>query len=96
MPEICFFLGIHIYMYNELGGRHHYPHVHVSFSDSNAVFKIEDGRLMEGYLPTNKTRVLQKWIEERKKELMELWGALNRKNVTITVFKIDPPKGKKG
>ncbi len=96
MPEICLFLGLHIYMYNELGGRHHYPHVHVSFAEHSAVFKIEDRRLMEGYIPTPKAKVIKKWIEDKRSELMELWGALNRNNVTITVFKIDPPKNRRG
>jgi len=38
MPEICRFFGIVIYMYREIGGKHHFPHIHAAHGNFKAVF----------------------------------------------------------
>jgi len=48
MPEICRFFGIVIYMYREIGGKHHFPHIHAAHGNFKAVFNIETSELMEG------------------------------------------------
>ena len=39
MPELCRFLGIIIYMYREVGGKHHYPHIHADYAGEGDVFE---------------------------------------------------------
>lgn len=87
-PKICEFEGLHIYMYNERGGKHHYPHVHVKSAEYRAVYRL-DGKLMEGFIQFNKEKFIKEWILRRSEELQELWTEINKSNVTITVFKID-------
>ena len=92
MPEICRFLGIVIYMYREIGGRHHFPHIHASASGKKAVFNIQTAELMEGNFPKKEKKLVEAWIELRKTELMNNWNKLNTTSGTPTFFKIDPLK----
>ncbi len=59
-------------------------------SGEDAVFRISDGRLMEGFIPPKKAKIIQDWISKRNDELEALWKGLNQINVTITLFKIEP------
>jgi len=57
--------------------------------NDKAVFSIEDGKLLAGKFPTNKTRLVQAWIEIRREELNANWKlAVNGEEV----FKVDPLK----
>lgn len=87
-PKICEFEGLHIYMYNERGGQHHYPHVHVKCAEHRAAYRL-DGSLITGFLPYKKEQFVKDWIFRRTQELLELWKEINKSHVTITVFKID-------
>jgi hypothetical protein len=77
VPEICRFCGIVIYIFRELGGRHHYPHIHAKYAEHKAVFNIETAELMEGTLPRKERRLVEAWIELRRNELRRNWGQLN-------------------
>ncbi len=90
MPELCRFYGIIITMYRELGGRHHYPHIHAQHGDFKAVFNLPDGELMEGELPRKETRLVQAWIELHLTELMDNWQRLNIAQGTPSFTKIAP------
>lgn len=78
MPELCRFLGIIIYMYREVGGKHHYPHIHADYAGEKAVFNIETAKLMEGSFPTKQRKEVEAWIALRKLELRQNWTTLNR------------------
>jgi hypothetical protein len=68
---------------------YHVPHIHAEYGDDKAVFSIEDGKLLAGKFPTNKTRLVQAWIEIRREELNANWKvAVNGEEV----FKVDPLK----
>ncbi|AMX01256.1 DUF4160 domain-containing protein [Microbulbifer thermotolerans] len=90
MPELCRFLGIVIYMYREIGGRHHYPHIHASYGDNKAVFNIETAELMEGKFPRKERKLVEAWIELRKDKLRLNWSSLNVPSGNPTFFKIEP------
>ncbi|HUB88288.1 MAG TPA: DUF4160 domain-containing protein [Dyella sp.] len=92
MPEICRFLGIIIYMYREVGGRHHYPHVHAHYGGKKAVFNILTAELMEGDFPKKEKKLVEAWIELRKTELQANWGRLNIPSGTPSFFKVEPLK----
>ena len=90
MPELSRFYGIVIYMYRELGGRHHSPHIHAASSGAKAVFNIETATLMEGTFPNKERKLVEAWIEIHKAELQENWGNLNTSSGIPGFMKIPP------
>jgi hypothetical protein len=76
-------------MYYADNKQHHVPHIHAEYGNDKAVFSIEDGKLLAGNIPQNKTRLVLAWIEIRREELNANWKlAVNGEEV----FKIDPLK----
>ncbi|WP_089724237.1 DUF4160 domain-containing protein [Candidatus Thiosymbion oneisti] len=90
MPELCRFFGIIIYMYREIGGKHHYPHIHADYAGQKAVFNIETAELIEGRFPNKERKLVEAWIELRKNELRRNWSMLNTSTTTPSFSKIDP------
>jgi hypothetical protein len=89
MPVISMFYGIVIRMYFYDDRQHHAPHVHAEYAGDRAVFRIDDGELLAGGLPSGKARLVQAWIEIHRDELMANWRlALNGEEV----FRIEPLK----
>ena len=89
MPILSMFYGIIIRMYYADNKQHHVPQIHAEYGNDKAVFGIEDGKLLAGKFPTNKTRLVQAWIEIRREELNANWKlAVNGEEV----FKVDPLK----
>ncbi len=54
-----------------------------------AVYKLPDGDLLEGSLPSNKEKLIRAWIEIHKEELMANWQLAVTDN---KLFTIDPLK----
>ncbi|MBP6809364.1 MAG: DUF4160 domain-containing protein [Chromatiaceae bacterium] len=73
MPTISIFFGIVISMYFRDTQRHHLPHIHARYQNFKAVFAIEDGRILDGDFPLNKTKLVQAWIEIHREDLSEDW-----------------------
>jgi hypothetical protein len=48
VPVISMFYGIVVSMYFIDDRRHHLPHIHVRYQDSEAVFSIQDGQILGG------------------------------------------------
>jgi len=89
MPVISMFYGIIVLMYYFDNRKHHQPHIHVEYSDEEAVLSIPDGGVMEGSLRSAKLKLVQAWIEIHQDELMADWRlAVNGQ----PVFKIEPLK----
>ena len=89
MPVISMFYGVIVLMYYFDNRKHHQPHIHVQYSDEEAVISIPEGSLMEGSLRRAKLKLVQAWIEIHRDELMADWElAVNGQQV----FKIDPLK----
>ncbi len=89
MPVISMFYGVIVLMYYFDNRKHHQPHIHVQYSDEEAVISLPEGILMEGSLRRAKLRLVQAWIEIHQDELMADWElAVNGQQV----FKIDPLK----
>ena len=89
MPVISMFYGLIVSMYYLDNKQHNYPHIHVKYQDSEGVYKIPDGVLLEGSLPPGKGKLVEAWIELHKDELMAEWelAASGQK-----IFNIDPLK----
>lgn len=90
MPELCRFFGIVIYMYREIGSRHHFPHIHAQHASSKAVFNIDTAELIEGAFPKKERKLVEAWIELRKDKLKLNWNNLNTNTRTPSFFKVDP------
>ena len=89
MPVLSMFYGIIVLMYYFDNKKHRQPHIHVQYSDEEAVISIPDGTVLEGTLRSAKLKLVQAWIEIHQEELMADWRlAVNGQSV----FKIDPLK----
>ena len=87
MPAISMFYGIIIYMYFFDNQRHKLPHLHAEYAESEAVFSVEDGVILEGELPARQQKLVAAWIEIHRDELMANWRlAVSGKKV----FSINP------
>ncbi len=83
------FYGVIVLMYYFDNKKHRQPHIHVQYSDEEAVISIPDGAVLEGTLKSAKLKLVQAWIEIHHEELMADWRlAVNGQ----AVFKIDPLK----
>ena len=81
------FYGIIVLMYYFDNRGHQQPHIHVQYSDEEAVIAIPEGEVIEGSLRTAKLKLVQAWVELHQDELMADWRlAVNGQ----PIFKIDP------
>ncbi len=86
MPELSRFFNIIIRMqYNDVG-QHHKPHIHIQFSEYNAVLAI-DGELLAGSLPVKQLRMVEAWMIIHEDELYKAWNSAVR---GVPFSKIDP------
>ena len=87
MPTISMFYGILILMFFRDNRRHHLPHIHARYQDSEAAISLEDGDVLDGSLPSKQLKMVQAWIEIHKEELFVDWDlAVNGE----TPFRIAP------
>ena len=86
MPTISMFYGIIVRMFNEKGGKHHFPHIHALYSGQEAVVSL-DGELLEGKLPNKQMKMLLAWMEIHYDELVANWSLLSDGELS---FKIEP------
>lgn len=89
MPVISMFYGLIVAMYYLDTKQHKLPHIHIKYAESEAVYQIPDGNLVEGFLPANKEKLVKAWIEIHKEDLMTNWQLAVSGN---KVFSIDPLK----
>jgi len=87
MPVISMFYGVIVLMYYFDNRKHHLPHIHVQYSDEEAVISIPDGEVIEGSLKSAKLKLVQAWIEIHQEELMANWQLAVSGQA---VFKITP------
>lgn len=57
------FYGLIISMYYLDAKQHKLPHIHVKYGEMEAVYQIPNGTFLEGYIPANKEKLIQAWIE---------------------------------
>ncbi len=70
MPEISRFYGIIIAMFYE---DHNPPHFHARYGGAQAVIKIDDFMMLEGFLPPRALGLVVEWAARHKAELMKNW-----------------------
>ena len=72
MPTISFFHGIRIKMNTAERSQHNLPHIHAFCGDDEAVVGF-DGKLIRGFIPSNKMKLLKSWIKIHLDELKANW-----------------------
>jgi len=89
MPVISIFYGLVVMMYYFDNKQHKKPHIHVKYQEKEAVYDIEKGELIEGFLPKNKEKLILAWIEIHKEDLLTDWQLATSGE---EIFKIEPLK----
>ncbi len=84
MPQICYFLGITIYMQFL---DHNPPHVHATYSGYKGSYDINTGSLIAGGMPPRATKLIEEWIHLRKEKLLEDWSLASAGK---QIFPIEP------
>jgi len=85
MPVISMFYGLIVSMYYLDTKQHKLPHIHVRYGEMEAVYKIPDGTVLEGSLPSNKDKLVQAWVEIHKENLMADWQLAISGNKLFTI-----------
>jgi hypothetical protein len=57
MPVISMFYGIIVLMYYFDNKKHHQPHIHVQYSDEEAVISIPDGNVIVRFNQSGQTKI---------------------------------------
>ena len=71
MPIISMFFGIII----RINFRdHNPPHFHAEYQGLQAIFRIDDGTLLEGEFPTKMTKIIEEWAREHRTDLQDNWN----------------------
>jgi len=73
MGRITAFLGIVLYMYPEVNGRHKRPHLHAIYGEEECVLSIPEGEVLAGEMPAKQLRNIQTFIDMRTEELNLNW-----------------------
>ena len=76
MPILPRFNGIVIRMQFQQA-EHNPPHIHAIYNDSVAAISINDGEVLEGYLPQKNLIMVQKWVALHRQELIQIWTTQN-------------------
>lgn len=88
MAEIDRFSGMVISMYCEVGGKHHWPHIHVRSGDGDAVYRL-NGQLVEGKLPNKKDQEVQAWLAAHKKALNKIYKMAHSGQKILSVKEVE-------
>ncbi len=72
MPVISRFYGITIKMYLKQK-EHNPPHIHAIYGECIGVFELENGTMYEGDLSLKEQKLIKRFIEQYKMQLLEMW-----------------------
>lgn len=84
MPIISQFYGILIYMYQEIGGHHNEPHIHIKYNEYEMSMAIS-GKVLGGKLPKKQKKLVEAWIAIHEDELKATWYAYNNDGELIKI-----------
>jgi hypothetical protein len=65
--------------------RHNKPHFHVEYAEHTAVISIEDGEILEGFLPVKKMKLVAAWAEIHNEDLMADWKLAVNGKPTVSI-----------
>lgn len=80
MPEISRFYGIVIKMFFK--PKEHEPsHLHALYGEHVGIFDLRTMEMTEGDLPKRACDMVQEWMAQNQKELLEMWDNQNLKKL---------------
>lgn len=81
------FYRIIISLYYFDNKQHKLPHIHARYGETESVFSITSGEMIEGNMPRKKAKLVEAWIEIHQESLKADWElAVNG----LKVFQIEP------
>ena len=89
MPIVSQFYGIIIRIYFNDTEQHYLEHIHVQYNEYDAVYSIQNIKVLEGKLPQKQHKLVIAWMEIHKEELTALWNVCQNDG---EIFKIDSLK----
>ncbi len=81
MPVLSRFYGIIIRMYFQQS-EHNPPHIHAIYGEHVAAVDIQDGNVLEGYLPAKALEMVREWISIHKDDLAKIWDTQEFKQLS--------------
>ena len=81
MPVLSRFYGIIIRMYFQQS-EHNPPHIHAIYGEHVAAVDIQNGNVLEGYLPTKALEMVREWISIHKDDLAKIWDTQEFKQLS--------------
>ncbi|MBR2684873.1 MAG: DUF4160 domain-containing protein [Erysipelotrichaceae bacterium] len=72
MPVVSRFYGIIIRMYFQQA-EHNPPHIHALYGEDVAAIVIQNGEVLEGYLPPKALAMVQEWTILHQDDLLCMW-----------------------
>ncbi len=76
MPIVSQFYGIIIYLYRELNGQHHMPHVHAQYGEFELSVTFE-GDIIAGEFPHKQRKLVEAWVALHEMDLRSAWKEYN-------------------
>jgi len=64
---------------------HNPPHFHAQYGEFNAVIKINDYALSEGYLPPKALGLVTEWANIHREELLKNWQLARESNELLLI-----------
>ena len=81
MPVLSRFYGIIIRMYFQQS-EHNPPHIHAIYGEHVAAVDIQNGNVLEGYLPTKALEMVREGISIHKDDLAKIWDTQEFKQLS--------------
>ena len=78
MPSLSHFYGILIYIYKELGNKHHSKHFHAQYAEYEAVYDFE-ANLIDGNLPRKQQKLVEAWALLHSDDTCRLEGLVRKR-----------------
>ena len=80
MPILSNFYGIIIKMYFSQS-EHNPPHIHAIYGEYVGAIDIQTGKMLDGDLPKRALNLVQEWVKDNRKQLMEIWNTQEFKKI---------------
>ncbi len=85
MPRVSAFHGIVITMYWNEAHHSGRPHFHAEYAEAAAVFDIETGELIAGWLPRRATKLVRRWARLHQDDLGRNWKLLRSERQLLPI-----------
>lgn len=86
MPILSTFFGIIVRIFH---GDHNPPHIHVEYSEYEAIIDIKSGKIIEGNLPIRAKKLMKEWHKLHSKELEKAWDDVKANKIPSRIAPLE-------